>query len=175
MTEMSGRLNISGIPQEIKEMPRWVTWKTEVRNGKSTKTPYTPGTGRRARSNDPTTWRTFDQALADLQARRCDGIGFQLGDDYAGIDLDLCAPGKQVEPWAMDIVRALDSYTEYSPSGEGLHIIVRGELPSDLLLHLVAGGIDHLVEVPGVVAQGHAHQGDLQVSGRAHGIAGEHT
>src|SRR5207247_4612811 len=35
-----------------------------------------------------------------------------------------------VEPWAQDIVTRLDSYTEWSVSGTGIHIICRGALPA---------------------------------------------
>src|SRR5262249_24440997 len=33
------------------------------------------------------------------------------------------------KPWALEIINTLDSYTELSPSGTGIHIIVRGSLP----------------------------------------------
>src|SRR5262249_43469545 len=33
------------------------------------------------------------------------------------------------EPWADQIIRELDSYTEISPSGRGAHVITKGELP----------------------------------------------
>ncbi|MHC4779785.1 MAG: AAA family ATPase, partial [Planctomycetota bacterium] len=35
----------------------------------------------------------------------------------------------EIMPWARDVVEQLDSYTEYSPSGNGLHIWVKGTLP----------------------------------------------
>jgi hypothetical protein len=48
------------LPSQFDEMrlePRWVGWRNEpVKNGRTTKVPYTPGGGgRKARSNDPTT------------------------------------------------------------------------------------------------------------------------
>ena len=48
------------------------------------------------------------------------------------MDLDHCrnAETGEVEPWATEIVEELDSYTEVSPSGDGLHIIIQGKLPS---------------------------------------------
>jgi hypothetical protein len=50
---------------------------------------------------------------------------------YVGIDLDKCrnAATGQVEEWARAVIRELNSYTEVSPSGTGVHILVRGELP----------------------------------------------
>jgi primase-polymerase (primpol)-like protein len=49
-----------------------------------------------------------------------------------GVDLDNCrdADSEEVAPWAGEIVERLDSYTEISPSGTGLHVLVEGELPA---------------------------------------------
>ena len=52
-------------------------------------------------------------------------------DPFTFVDLDDCRNPEtgDVAPWAMEIVRELDSYTEVSSSGKGLHIIVEGEKP----------------------------------------------
>jgi primase-polymerase (primpol)-like protein len=47
---------IENIPDEPTERPQWVCWRYEVRDGKPTKVPYTPGTLRRASSTDLMTW-----------------------------------------------------------------------------------------------------------------------
>jgi putative DNA primase/helicase len=61
------------------------------------------------------------------------GVGFVFTEDdpFAGIDLDKCRDSETgvVAPWAQKIVDALDSYTEVSPSGTGLHIFVKATLP----------------------------------------------
>ena len=36
----------------------------------------------------------------------------------------------EIEGWAQEIIEELNSYTEISPSGTGVHILVRGELPA---------------------------------------------
>jgi hypothetical protein len=48
-----------------------------------------------------------------------------------GVDLDNCrdADSEEIEKWAVDIIDRLDSYTEISPSGTGIHVLVKGELP----------------------------------------------
>ncbi len=75
----------------------------------------------------------FADALAAWAAGRYDGIGFVFSadDPYTGVDLDHVrdADTGVVQPWALDIVRRLDSYTEISPSGGGLHVIVRAQVP----------------------------------------------
>ncbi len=119
-----------GIPDEMKERRQWVVWRLEVRDGKPTKVPYSPHGGR-ASSTDLMTWGAFEEALAALD--RFDGIGFMFcsADPYTGVDLDGCRDPEtgEIAPWAAEIVSALDSYTELSPSGTGVHIIAKGTLP----------------------------------------------
>ena len=120
-------------PTPMRDLRQWVCWRAEERDGKLTKVPYSPTTGSRARSNDPTTWETLAQARDAAQKGHYEGIGFVFTeyDPFCGVDLDSCVDPEtgEVEPWAKDIVGGLDSYTEISPSGTGLHIIVRAELP----------------------------------------------
>ena len=56
---------------------------------------------------------------------------FDKKDGFVGIDLDHCrdSESEQIEPWALEIIEAVKSYTEITPSGTGIHIIARGELP----------------------------------------------
>jgi len=64
-----------------------------------------------------------------------DGIGFVFteSDPFCGVDLDACVDPKtgEIASWASEIVRELDSYTEFSPSGTGLHVLLRAELPPE--------------------------------------------
>jgi len=108
--------------------PRWVAWRNEPRGGKPTKVPYAPD-GRKAKADDPSTWGT--RKAAEARASRIvngqgGGIGIQLGDlgadtHLCGIDLDSCiADNGALAPWAAEIVSAIPTYTERSPSGRGL-------------------------------------------------------
>ncbi len=96
-----------------------------------------PKTGRFAKSTDPSTWGTFDQAWAYYQSHKdgVDGVGFMFAKDdpFIGIDLDHCrnAETGEIQPWALEIVETMNSFTEISPSGQGLHIFVKGELSGD--------------------------------------------
>src|SRR5215213_3160002 len=124
---------IENIPEELTERPQWVCWRREIRDGKPTKVPYTPGRERRASSTDLLTWRTFEEALAAYEAGEppYDGIGFVFSsaDPFVGIDLDDCRDPKsrEVAEWAQKIIDHVRSgYVEASPSGTGIHIIVRG-------------------------------------------------
>jgi putative DNA primase/helicase len=123
-----------GIPEELKERRRWVTWCLEERAGEQTKVPYAPHRDRKkARSTDPGTWADYPDAIEAYGQRGHDGIGFVFSpeDRITGIDLDHCRDPETggLEPWAEEIVRELDSYSEISPSGKGVHIIVHGKLP----------------------------------------------
>lgn len=120
------------IPKELRERPQWVGWRLVITptRAKPTKQPLSPRTGTPASTTDPTTWATFEEALVCAGS---DGVGFVFtaDDDYVGIDLDGCRDAETgaLEPWAADIVSQLSSYTEVSPSGKGVHVIVRGSLP----------------------------------------------
>jgi len=102
------------------------------RAGRRTKPPVNPHTGNDADVTDPATWGTYVDALTRQYEDRLAGIGYVLSDDdgLAGVDLDGCIDaGGQLAPWAAAIVATLDSYTERSPSGRGLHILAWGALP----------------------------------------------
>src|SRR6267142_7155865 len=80
--------NYQNIPLEMREYKSWCVWKKVTKsNGEITKIPF-QANGEPAKSNDPNTWMTWDQALAC--APIYDGIGFILSknDPYALIDLD---------------------------------------------------------------------------------------
>jgi len=61
------------------------------------------------------------------------GFVFTTQDGYVGVDLDKCGDRTtgHLEPWAQAIVDRLDSYTEWSVSGTGVHILCLGVLPPD--------------------------------------------
>ncbi len=109
-------------------------WKYEQRDGKWTKVPYIAGGVGKADPTDLMTWRTFEEAVQALKTGRYDGVGFVFcsGDKYTGIDLDDCRNPEtgELEEWAEKIVRKLGGYAEVSPSGKGVHIIVKGKAPN---------------------------------------------
>ena len=131
------------IPHEIKQTRRWICYKIENRDGKQTKVPYCAINGGYAKSNDPSTWTIFGVAVSGCVKFNFDGIGFMLGEDkntgikYFGIDLDNHEDENGVQPmskddffdFSSDFINTLQSYTEYSHSGEGIHIICKGTLP----------------------------------------------
>lgn len=131
-----------GIPQELKQRPQWVNWRYALTDkGKWTKHPCNPLHGGKSKSTDLMTWDSFEVVLEAYERGKYDGVGFMFcsGDPYTGVDLDKCRDPEtgEVERWAAEIVGYLDSYTELSPSGRGLHIITRGKAPAPIKSGLV--------------------------------------
>jgi putative DNA primase/helicase len=127
----------SQIPQKLTEYSQWVAWKTVVKpdREKPTKIPVSPD-GDRASVQDSTTWGTFAHALRAVRTHAAvDGIGFVFtaDDEFVGIDLDDCRnpDSGELSAWAADIVDQLDTYTEASPSGTGVHCLCEGTVPGD--------------------------------------------
>jgi primase-polymerase (primpol)-like protein len=117
------------VPEELRERPQWVCWRYEERDEKPTKVPYQPN-GKRASVTDLMTWSGFEHCVMEA-AHHFDGVGFVFSsaDPFVGIDLDDCRDPETgaISEWAQKIIeRVSEGYTEISPSGEGVHVIVEG-------------------------------------------------
>ena len=129
------KLILDGIPDELKQQVRWVGWRYSDKAGKWTKVPIACTSGRPADVTKSKDWTSFEQTRSALAGKRLDGLGFVFSEDdpYVGIDLDSSRDPKTglLHPWSEQIVHALDSYAEVSPSGTGVHVIVKGQKPPD--------------------------------------------
>jgi putative DNA primase/helicase len=127
--------NFDAIPSELKCLAQWCVYKLEQVNGKKTKVPYSPITGQRASTIERLTWSTFNAAKAACQDLEIyDGICFMLAKEngIVFIDLDECIEDEgTIKPWALELVKRFNSYTERSQSGKGLHILIKGIKPGD--------------------------------------------
>jgi hypothetical protein len=150
--------NLENIPPELKALLQWVCWRAD-------KTPVNPKTGGNAMADDPATWGTFAQAVRYWQARQdkgIAGIGFEFSgaDPFTGVDLDKCRDPEtgETESWAKDIITRLNSYAEVSPSGRGVHILVKGKLPPGprrkVVEALNGGGVKVLVATGQLIGEG---------------------
>jgi hypothetical protein len=113
------------IAPELTALPRWVRWNYLEVNGKCTKVPMTVD-NKSASTTDSSTWTTYE-TIASF-----DRIGFVFcrEDNLVGVDLDhVLDERRELCAWARSLVEKLDSYTEVSPSGRGLHVIARGAKP----------------------------------------------
>jgi len=126
------------IPEALRAFPQWVCWRgvwvegTNGKPGRWTKVPYQPN-GQKASVTNQAHWTDFSEAVASCEDCESDfdGFGFVLteNDPFVGIDLDKCidADGVIAIP-VQAIIKAMNSYSEYSPSGTGIRIFVRGQL-----------------------------------------------
>lgn len=120
--------DLSKVPEELRREARWVCWKRQTRNGKTTKLPVNAMTGRMADSTDPATWTTFEEAVAAVSRWHADGVGFVFGPDraFTGLDLDhVIKDGRLADAYRW-VVSECRTYVEVSPSGDGLHLIFVG-------------------------------------------------
>lgn len=150
MVGLTVDVNPEEIPEVLRDRDQWVAWhvacrechtnhelgaeecKTEGCDGEPSKVPVNPSSGYNASSTDPDTWGSFDQALRYHrdETTHSHGVGYMFDPEgtVVGLDLDDVRDPEtgELEPWAEDLVERLDSFTEISVSGTGLHIFVLG-------------------------------------------------
>lgn len=121
------------LPDELRYVPKWCIAGPD-------KAPYTVA-GARASVTSPSTWSDwYSAAMTAAQWGNGAGIGFILSDDdeFTCIDLDVKDASNEADAskWTTaeqmgryhKIVEAFNSYTEWSRSGKGFHIWVRGKI-----------------------------------------------
>jgi putative DNA primase/helicase len=121
------------VPAELTEYKQWVLWRRIEVNGRMAKMPISPWSGKAAACDKPETWTTFRHACVALRRYTAEGIGFVFttADPFCGIDLDKCrAENGRIKDESLKLIHHLDSYAEISPSGDGVHIIVKAKLGS---------------------------------------------
>ena len=114
------------IPARLRENGRFCLTKLEMKPGniRPDKVPYrTDGT--RASPSDPNDFSDFDTVSSIYQKGGYDGIGIGVFDDMVAIDIDHCIKDGQLNNFAKSVIRTLQSYTEISISGTGIHIFIR--------------------------------------------------
>lgn len=118
-------VEVDAIPAELRALDRWVLYDRK-------KHPKNARYGNAASSTDQETWASFAAAINAFEGSRNGryaGVGFVLTvwGPYCGIDLDYCIDESgRIHPNAQKIIDRLNSYTEISPSGRGVHIFIKG-------------------------------------------------
>ena len=120
--------DFAGIPDELRAEDRWVLWRLDWVKERWSKVPYRPSGGK-ASSTDPKTWTNFAAVERMYNRGGHDGIGFVLGDGWAGVDLDDVRDAKMLtmHPAAMNLIEEHGGHSDISPSGTGIKIIGRGK------------------------------------------------
>jgi len=121
-----------GVVEGLRNLPIWCCHRAKVPyNAKPARDPQ------KAKSNDSSTWSTYEQAKATYEASKqwkhpYDGIGFMCTGEFTVVDYDHCIENGQIDELVLARIQAIDSYAEVSPSGTGIHQIARGTLPRNI-------------------------------------------
>lgn len=148
-------VNVDGIPASMLDTPRWAPWRAvwDPKKKKYEKIPHRADRPAAGLSNKSVSgWSAFHIAMAAYLQNpdRFAGVGYLMTGPHGvvAVDLDHCrdATTGTLVPWAEEVVAKLDSYTEVSPSGTGLRVMVAGEVERDWTNHDVGievyGGVD---------------------------------
>jgi hypothetical protein len=132
------RYRVKNFPPELLTLPRWVVFQiVHDVHGKTRKTPMIPGIVRRpgvkwkAESDNPATWRTFDEAFADAEVRGLYlAFAFDRSLPYFFLDGDdVLLPDGVLRPDIQIVRDTLDTYSEWSARRNGIHMIGKGAFP----------------------------------------------
>lgn len=114
-------MNFNLIPEELKQLPIWCVWNLE----KGGKIPYNPRTGYKAQSNNLESFTAFKTASKAVYDGGYNGVGIGIFYGISAIDIDHCLNNGVLSDMAADIIQRMNSYTEISPSGNGIRIIFK--------------------------------------------------
>ena len=83
-------VQFDNIPQTLRDIPQWVCWRYENRDGKTWTKPPCQTNGIHASSTDPQTWSTFEAVRGAYEKGGFDGVGVVLTANMGivGIGLD---------------------------------------------------------------------------------------
>ena len=105
---------------ELKAMPIWLLWKKQKRGGRVAKIPFA-ASGRSCGTSEEyqNAWVTYEEAKAAVPQRKAAGVGFVIPKGVFFLDID---NRDLTDPTVQEILALFNSYSEYSVSGEGIHI-----------------------------------------------------
>ena len=128
--------DIGGIPDFLRQIPNWILWKYlfHEKRKKWIKMPVdAKAPHKHASTSDPTTWCDFPTCELAYLLGGGDGLGLvnngEIGQVW--IDFDRCRLDESwtLKPEIEDYLNKIEGYCEVSPSGNGLHLITKGDLP----------------------------------------------
>ncbi|EHR36475.1 hypothetical protein ACWOB1_04065 [Facklamia languida] len=120
----------STIPKFMKDHGKFCLWKLVMKPGKTNpdKIPYQLN-GKRADATNPQHYSSFNEAVEVFGKGSYAGIGIGCFEPLRLADGDDCIINRKLDTRGQNIrgqniVDTLDSYTELSPSGNGIHIFI---------------------------------------------------
>lgn len=122
-------------PDALRELKGWLVWRWVQRPGKAkaSKVPYyitgEARKGTQGSESDRSKMATFDEAKSFAIRHNFPGVGFAFMPEFGitGLDFDDCVIDGKVDPRVEEITAG--TYTEFSPSGNGVHAFVVGAYP----------------------------------------------
>jgi primase-polymerase (primpol)-like protein len=114
------------LPSRLKEPDQWLITHDTPWNDDLHKEPKHP---RKGWNDDGATLLTFEGAYDRFNSAGNTGIAFRFTDDgpFVGFDFDKVRLDGDFTEEVLDLVQRLNSYTEVSSSGKGLHVIAEGD------------------------------------------------
>lgn len=114
---------IDYIPEELKKCSNWVCYQLIEKK----KIPKNPLNGKNLIGTIENWGVPFDVACKAIDKYGFTGLGFVFKSDnpYCGIDLDKCVNSDGINKYAKDVIKRCNSYSEFSPSATGIHILVK--------------------------------------------------
>jgi putative DNA primase/helicase len=123
---------LENIPSELTLLPRWLPWRYSQRPnafGRFGKVPYNIA-DKKADYTNPSEWLPFATVVRQYSRGNYDGIGLVLGLGLCGLDEDHCVNEDGfLDADAARHLGLLNSYSEFSVSGDGMHCLAFGKLP----------------------------------------------
>lgn len=137
-------MNFENVPQELKVHGLWCLWKLIPGKGKI---PFDAMTSNYAKSNDKSTFHSFKKAISVIhryygfnhENQMTGGLGLGVFNGFSAIDIDNCRNKEtgELSELAEDIIDFCNSYTEISPSGTGIRIILKTSTVIDKDIHYI--------------------------------------
>jgi hypothetical protein len=113
------------IPPEILKAKRWMRFFLQPKaEGGSAKIPL-------GSHSDQSTWSTFEECVAALEPGKEQGLGYAFFEgEIHGLDIDHCRNAKTgaICNEAMLLLSRLPSWAEFSVSGQGIHVLFKGNV-----------------------------------------------
>lgn len=132
---MASELESLQAPTLLRGLKGWLVWRWVQRPGKvkASKVPYyitgEARKGSQGSDSDRAKMATFEEAKAFAIRHNFPGVGFAFMPEFGitGLDFDDCVIDGKVDPLVERMTAG--TYTEYSPSGNGVHAFVLGAYP----------------------------------------------
>lgn len=123
------------VPKELKDRNQWVCYRTKKTADKTFKYMISPKTKEFAKSNDSSTWSSYEEAYLYMIHHKMEGLAFVLTEGITFIDIDHAISNDGIinEIGANILNLTKDTYAEKSCSGHGIHIFALASMPKDAM------------------------------------------